>query len=79
MKYPCQKRTELLLDYSAAIAKYAKLLAEVHDGIGSILGVEYAHLRKIAERARRMSESAKRILDHHVTVHGCTSALKRVA
>ena len=79
MNAPCQKRTELLLDYSTAVTKYAKLLAEVHDEIGSIPGVEYAQLVKIVQRARRMAESAKRIFDHHLTVHGCSNAFKRVA
>ena len=68
---PCQKRTELLLAYSSAVTKYSRLLMDLHEQIGIVPAVEYTYLARFAEDSRIAAESAKVILEHHISVHGC--------
>ena len=67
----CEEKDRLLREYTTATADYSRAVQVLQRRLGVLSKSEYERLREFSETARIRSESARQLLDRHVTQHGC--------
>jgi hypothetical protein len=67
----CSERMRLLVVWQNAMEVYSRAVAEQSRQVGTVSHAEYERLSRAAESARQDVQGAKRILEVHVSAHGC--------
>ena len=67
----CEFKERLFREYTTATADYSRAVQVLQRRLGVLSKLEYERLREFSETARTKSESARLLLDRHVSEHGC--------
>ena len=67
----CAEKARLLREYQIAVADFSRAVQLLLERSGVMRKTEYLQIRDYSEKARLLSETARRELDLHTADHGC--------
>lgn len=67
----CKEKTRLVNEYEMKTNKFAAVLTELHQKMGTSLKAEYDRLQLLVDEARIQSEQARLALERHIAEHNC--------
>ena len=67
----CEEKERLAQEYAAATEKFAEMVVQIQQKIGTSTRTEYERLRRVADEARVKSEHARLALEQHMAAHNC--------
>jgi hypothetical protein len=67
----CEEKARLVEDHSLKALAYARAARALSKDRGTVPASEYAQLKSLAEKAKAESKEARRLVQQHITEHGC--------
>lgn len=67
----CEEKVRLAEEYEVSVRKFAEIVRQLQQNIGTSMRQEYECLQRAAEEARVRSEQARLALEQHMAAHDC--------
>lgn len=67
----CKEKTQLVNEYEMKTQKFAAVLTELQQKMGTSTKTEYTRLQLLVDEARVQLEQARLALERHIAEHKC--------
>jgi len=67
----CEEKARLIEDHSRKALAYARATRTLNGKRGTSTATEYAQLKAVAQKTMAESKEARRLVQEHVSQHGC--------